>query len=569
LAKVSKHAKNKPVNRISNNKKKKIMLLADEALQALSMRNAVWVEQRCQQIFDLHPDHPEALNLLGMLASQRGQIDDAMALFSRASEQAPGEIRFRGNLAAMHMLRGEHQKALVLYREILKKSPHEMVALAGAGTALLHLGKYRLAVEYLEKARDRDPKNVHVLQHLGSALHKHDEHGKAEVVFDALLKIRPDHAVAHFARALLSMEGGHIEQGILQLRQAIRCNPTYAEAYKVLTDCKKIERDDEDFERIKTLYAASENKPDRLPLALAMAKCMEDQGDDEGAFKYLQEGNGLARKLAHYDASEEAAIMHEIRQVFSTPVAVKEQVETLPVTPIFIVGMPRSGSTLLEQMLRCHPQADGVGEVPYFYETMEAQGLLHDRRMQPDQMSSESLALVASQYCQMLQQKCRSDVTFIVDKNLTNFLYLGAIHAALPQAKIVHMRRNPMDCCLSMFRNDLQDSMFQYCYDLQELGDYYRMYQNMMEHWRNTLSADAWLESDYEALVASPKQTLGQILDYCGLPWDDACLQFQDADNHVQTASVLQVRQGVYQSSVEKWRRFGKQLAPLAERLQK
>jgi hypothetical protein len=233
-------------------------------------------------------------------------------------------------------------------------------------------------------------------------------------------------------------------------------------------------------------------------------------------------------------------------------------------TPIFIIGMPRCGSTLVEQILAAHPNVASKGECEFF-EKVLAEENATDKPLTFERITAftpEHWGSIGQRYLQRLKMNA-SEVTRVTDKSLTNIRLVGPIHYALPKARIIHIRRHPLDTCLSIYKNNLLGALHDYGRNLGQLGYYYRMYLRLMQHWRNILPAGTMYELDYENLINDQEGETRKLLDYCGLPWSDQCLSFQKAKNVVRTASVTQVRQPVYNSSLAAWKRYEKNLQPL------
>jgi tetratricopeptide (TPR) repeat protein len=305
---------------------------------------------------------------------------------------------------------------------------------------------------------------------------------------------------------------------------------------------------------------------DQLHLRFALAKAYEDAGDQEAAFAQLLEANRLKRGLMDYDERAMEDLFARIKATFTEERMNSRGARIAPAEgPIFIVGMMRSGSTLVEQILASHPQVFGAGELTLFKQAMSA---VIGRDAYPTKaadLSTEALRQLGLVYRESLQKEAPA-VRRITDKFLHNFLYCGLIALALPDARILHTRRDPVDTCLSCF-SKLFVGEHPYSYDLAELGRYYRAYDGLMAHWRQVLPAGMMLEVDYERVVDDLEGQARLILDFCGLPWDDAVLSFHQTARPVRTASALQVRQPIYKSAVGRWRPEEALLKPLLDAL--
>jgi hypothetical protein len=303
---------------------------------------------------------------------------------------------------------------------------------------------------------------------------------------------------------------------------------------------------------------------ERVGLHLALYKACADTGQDETAFSHLAAANMARRKAIPFDEQRANGRFQATRRVFDASLFARHAQAGSPSRlPIFVVGFPRSGTTMVEQILGSHPQVYGAGELT---DISEVEGSLS----RPGFPFPESLAdgtapdfrLLGESFVMRLAALAPG-AAHVVEKNLGNYRRLGLIHLILPQATIIHIRRDPMDTCFSCFENDFGDHLA-FSYDLGELARRYVLYREMMAHWRHVLPQGRMLEIDYEAIVGDLEGSVRRLLAHCGLPWDERCLNFHQTRRAVFTQSQAQVRQPLYASSVGRWRRFERQLAPLA-----
>jgi tetratricopeptide (TPR) repeat protein len=371
----------------------------------------------------------------------------------------------------------------------------------------------------------------------------------------AALVCQPDYGRAHNLAGLMLVERGDLAGATRCYRRALACerDPAY---YANLADLVRFRPGDGEIAAMERL-AAEPAAPDdeaRIPLHFALGKAYEDCGEEERAFQNYLEGNRRKRRSLAYDETGVLAAMARSEQAFSAEILARHQGEGDPSeVPVFILGMPRSGSTLIEQILASHPQVHGGDERPDFPELLEALG---DR-----DWHALGAAYVAR------SRALAPGAARITDKLPGNFRHAGAIHLALPNARIIHSRRDPGDTCLSCFTKLFRGEQA-YTYDLGELGRYYRAYARLMAHWRAVLPASVFLEVDYERLVADPETQTRRLLAHCGLDWHPACLDFHQTRRAVRTASAAQVRQPLYRRSVGRWRRYEALLAPLLAELE-
>ncbi|HEY8016978.1 MAG TPA: sulfotransferase, partial [Dongiaceae bacterium] len=369
------------------------------------------------------------------------------------------------------------------------------------------------------------------------------------------LVCQPDYSRAHNLAGLMMVEGGDLAGAERLYRRALVCerDPGF---YVNLADVTRFHAEDSEIEEMEILAAGADRLDDeaRISLHFALGKAYEDCGESGKAFHHYLEGNDRKRRAIPYDEQAVLAAMARTERDFSASFMEGEAGRGDPSElPIFILGMPRSGSTLIEQILASHPDVHGGDERPDFPELLDRYGDAGFRALGAAYVErSRALAPTAAR---------------ITDKLPGNFRHAGAIHLALPKARIIHSRRDPADTCLSCFTKLFRGEQA-YTYDLGELGRYYRVYDRLMAHWRAVLPGSVFLEVDYEELVAEPEAQTRRLLAHCGLAWDPACLAFHETRRAVRTASAVQVRQPLYQRSIGRWRLYGPLLVPLLSELE-
>jgi hypothetical protein len=302
---------------------------------------------------------------------------------------------------------------------------------------------------------------------------------------------------------------------------------------------------------------------DRTTLHFGLGKAMLDIGDSAQAFQHYDEANRLRRSTFTYDADASERWMEGVGEAFSAQLlAAKAGQGASSDLPVFVVGMPRSGTTLVEQVIASHPMARGAGELKRLHALVET---IEDFPGSVSDLTDSRLKALGEDYLAYVTPMAVGRAR-IVDKMPSNLIYCGVIRLILPQARIVHCRRDPVDTCLSCYTKLFAGEQ-SFTYDQRELGQYHRAYQALAAHWRDTLPASHFLEVDYEAIVADLEGQTRRILEFLGLPWDEACLRFHETQRPVRTASVNQVRQPLYATSVGRWRRHAEQLGPLLQAL--
>ena len=318
------------------------------------------------------------------------------------------------------------------------------------------------------------------------------------------------------------------------------------------------------------------SKTDRMQLDFALGKAYADLKDHDRSFRHLLAGNAAKRATIAYDEQAAFALFDRIESLFTPDlIAAKSGGGDPSPMPIFIIGMPRSGTTLVEQIIASHPVVYGAGELQNFNDVvLTVRGPDGNSLPYPEfvaALDAAALQQIGARYIALVRALAakyeRADTARITDKMPSNYYFAGLIHLALPNAKIIHTIRDPVDTCISCF-SKLFSAEQNHTYDLSELGRYYRRYERLMAHWRSVLPAGCILDVRYEDIVSDVEQQARRIIAYCGLPWTDRCLSFHETERPVRTASATQVRQPIYSSAVGRWRVYEQHLGPLLDALQ-
>ena len=489
----------------------------------------------CLSVLDRSPDNADALNLLGQISNREGNNSDAANYFLQALRARPGDANLNFRL----------------------------------GMTLGKLGNFDKAIDHLSTTVQQRPRHWRALNSLGLVLQFADRLDESLTYYRRSIAINPDHAGTYSNMADALKYKGHIDEAVKNYRIALRLDPEMYPTYHALAFCKNFDSGDKDIKTMERISAAPDvTGEDQMHIDYALAKAYEDTGNFDMSFSHLKQANRFKRSTFDFNVRDSVQILEKPVHLFGP-----DLIDQFPHsgctdnTPIFIVGMPRSGSTLVEQILSSHPDVHGAGEIHDFYKAME-QHQLNIFRPDFDQgmndLTAADLRDIGEQYTQRLQNYT-TDSPYVTDKFLQNFMLLGIIKLALPNARIIHCMRDPVDTCLSCYKQMFR-KFHLYSYDLTELGVYYRNYQALMQHWRTVLP-DSFLDFQYEDLVRDQRGQTEKLLDYCGLDWHDNCLNYHQNRRAVTTASDTQVRKSIYTGSVKRWKRFEKHLTPLLDAL--
>jgi tetratricopeptide (TPR) repeat protein len=531
--------------------------------------------QAYQEALTYRERYPEAYNNLGTLLQQQGKLDEAEHALRKAVQQNPGYIEAYGNLATIHIAKKDDIEALRVLGEALKIVPTHVQTLILTARTHLRRGALRFAEQASRLALRQDPDHGEALLLLGQVLHEVDKYEEALETLERAVKANPNspEALNFYGIALKSV--GRLDEARESILKALRGGSHIFGAYANLNDLLDFSEGDGArlFDEMDRIFKAARdpNTDPFLPLHFAYAKALEDHGEHERALQHYITGARLKRAQLNYDEAEVHGFFDSIRAAFPREIFKDRKFEGNPdARPVFIVGMPRSGSTLIEQIVSNHPDVYGAGEVKYLSVALSR---VRDRfpslpkfPHMMEEVTPAQLGILADHYLRLLTASSGA-ARRVTDKLLTNYFFVGLIHLLFPNAKIIHTQRDPVDTCLSGFTKLFKDDM-PHSYDLGELGRYYGKYRELMEHWHEVLPERVLQTAQYEQVVADTEKEAKGLIAFLGLSWDPKCLDFHKSDRPVKTASVAQVRKPIYKTAVKRWKKYGEGLKPLVDALE-
>ena len=531
-----------------------------------------------KRVLHMNPDHADAHNNLGVLLAQRGMMVDAMAHYDRALALNPNDVNAHNNLGIALAALGRIADAIARHEHALDLDPKNARAHYNLGLALTAQGRTDEAARRYRRAIVLQPDYADAHNNLGNLLSVQGNPAEAMAHYNRALMVNPRHAGAHHNLAsahnnlgVALKEQGSFEEAVEHLGRAIAIRPDYAEAHFNRAEIKTFQRNDADLAALEALARREDMPADKaLFIHFALGKALEDSGDYARAFEHLRQGNDLKRRLINYDEPEVFRFFRRISAVFTSSLMDRFQGGgDASRTPVFLVGMPRSGSSLIEQILASHPQVHGAGELAALEAASAAEFHPFGRRGPFPEgvpvLDGDALQRMAHAYIARLPTLAGGKIR-VVDKLPGNFFRIGLIRMILPNAKIIHTMRDPVDTCVSCYSKWFTSS-HDYSYNLAELGRYYSRYSELMDHWRSVLPCGAMLDVSYEDVVNDLEGQARRLIDYCGLAWDDRCLSFHKTSRPVKTASAVQVRRPLFRSSLQRWRRYEADLGPLLQEL--
>jgi tetratricopeptide (TPR) repeat protein len=517
-------------------------------------------------------------HLADLLLSQK-RLPEAETMYVQAVQLQPGYAPAWLQLGDCLFAQHRHQDAEISYREALRRDPDYAAAYIHLGIVQREQEQFTEAEQSYRHALRLKPESKEVHNNLGNVLRDLDQLAEAEACFHQALELDPTYTEAHNNLGLALKTAGRLEEARLALEKAIDIDPDFLEPMVGLGGLKTYRENDPHIALLeKHMASAHQMKPDaQIRFWFAIGKMYEDLQRYNESFSAYEKGNRLKFSTLTWEEEKEAAFIDRLKNIFT-----KEYFEKIkasgsienhqPVsdkTSIFILGMPRSGTTLLEQILSTHSGVFGAGELSTMSEVIARAMPDGEYRHFPDgsaDFTAEQWLQLGENYLQEVW-KLAPDASHITDKMPANFLYIGMIHLMFPNAKIIHAMRNPMDSSFSCYSRLFNKNNLAYSYDLDALGRYCNRYLALMEHWHAVLPAGTILDCRYEDMVEDTENQARRVLEYIGLPWDERCLDFHKNKRRVKTASQTQVQKPIYKSSVERWKNYEKHLGLLAERI--
>lgn len=513
--------------------------------------------------------NPAAAALAEALRCERdGNLDKAERIYRKILMREPGNVDALWRIGVVAIAGKQYVDAEVFLRRAVDLAPDFAQAWADLVVAQMELEKYDQAVVSAGRMVRMDPSGTMPHLFLANSLAMSGRHDEALAEYRFVTGRVPGHPVALSGMAHLLKTVGRQDESIAAYLECIRANPRHTEAWWGLANMKTYEFKSEEIEAMLRLLRDGDAKAGRasswltstpeVNICISLGVAFEQRGEYQRAFEFFARGNKRRRLDEPYDPYQTEQLHDRIIEVFNRDfLEGRSRCGNPDASAIFIVGLPRTGSTLIEQILASHRMVEGTHELPELGEL--AVGLsVHPgiRSQYPDgveKLDNAALYALGQEYI-VRTRKYRMAKPFFTDKNLGNFVHVGLLHLILPNAKIINVRRHPLDSCLGCYKQLFARGM-PFSYDLEELGEYYVQYQRLMDHWVAVLPGKV-LQVQYEDVVSELPSQVRRILDHCGLPWDDRCLRFHKTRRDVRTASSEQVRQPIYRSSIGLWRHY-------------
>ena len=491
-------------------------------------------EHIAREFLKTAPHHPDAMMILAEVGQQLGALDEALTLYQAITRLTPQNLM--AHFKCIQLLRklNDYEGALAHAEELQASYPDDPQCISVYAIELMQVGRYHEAVEQ----------------------------------FDRVIDLLPQDPTAYVSKAHALKTLGEQAQAVDAYRRALKINPNHGEAWYSLANLKTVKFDDDDIAQMQTAVASTKplSTVDQTYLNFALGKAFEDVKQYEASFNHYNHGNQLKKSQSRYSSEQLADEFLATKRVFSDDWFSNQQKAGCEAPdPIFVVGLPRAGSTLIEQILSSHSQIDGTLELPNVLATV------HQLRLEPEGYPKCLTTLDSSRYKALGQAYIdntrvhRSGAPLFVDKMPNNFRHIGLIKLMLPNAKIIDARRNPMDCCFSGFKQLFAEGQ-EFSYSLNDLGAYYREYVELMEFWHQQFPGEI-LQLNHEDLIDDFEPQVRRLLNYCGVAEEEGCYSFHTTQRAVRTASSEQVRKPINRSGMDRWKPYEPWLTPLVDEL--
>ena len=522
-------------------------------------------EQILKTLLEINPTQVSCLCLMGRVQRRSQQYAEATRYLNAAQAVAPSAPPVMHELARLATDQGDLKAAISYLKNLTQLKPMVGDNWFDLGYVLERSGRWSEAIDALRRAIQLGDTIIEeTYTHLGSVLAQDGQEAAARENYLKALELDPEHAPAMYGLGMVLTAFGEFEEAGQWFRQAARRDPNLVEVYQQLAAIRRFESaDDPDIELMTQLLAEpARDDLSREKLHYALGKTFDDCGEHDRAFEHIGEANRLKRdRKGAFDLESHQDLVGRVistfdREFFDGFGPRGSQSEQ----PVFIVGMPRSGTSLVEQILASHPRMNGAGELRFIEQASRTRVGVY-----PDLVSTldtPALEAAAEEYLRHLRER-GGNIRHITDKYPANFLHIGFIRLLFPKARIIHCRRNAVDTCLSIYFQDFATANL-YANRLEDIGNYYQCYQRLMEHWAD-LGNDRLLAVDYEDLTTDLEDQVRTMVEWLGLEWHPACLDYTSNKRAVSTLSRWQVRQPVYRSSVGRWRRYENHLGALLE----
>ena len=495
------------------------------------------------------PKHNFAWKILFIALKKTGKISESLTSCKKIVEITPQDAIAHYNLGNTYRELAKFSKAEESYKKAISLKKNFSEAYYNLGIVLKNNSKLEDAEKCYKQAIHLKPDFAEAYNNLGTVLENLGKLNESEINYRKAIALKPNFPETYNNLGTNLEQQGKLNDAKKYFEKAILINPGFANAHRQLSLIKKFDKYDDHFDLIQKLYLDKNISDQNLcHVNFSLAKIHEDLENYEKAFKHFKEGNHIQKKIIKYNIDKDVQLFDQIKLNFKKKNATKIQLINNDITPIFIIGMPRSGTTLVEQIISSHSKVTGLGELPFVsqFGFSIVKGL--------SEYSKDSISKFRDNYLEKLRRLTNGNL-HISDKMPQNFLYIDLIVASFPEAKILHVKRNPAAVCWANYKQWFRSKDLGYSYSIDDIIEYHRLYEDLMKFW-NKHFKNIIYEVDYEALTINYEDEIKKLIKYLGLDWEEACLSPEENDRNVSTASNIQIRNKIFKGSSQKWKKY-------------
>ncbi len=556
---------------MAENNNEEILLLKKEVNYAVKLLTNGQINEALKIVEVLikkSPNVPLLYNIRGVCYQTIKELGNAIDDFSQATILKSDYAEAYCNLGVTYQEKGDLVSAVNAYKNAIDNDNNYPTAHNNLGKIFLASGEIDSSIEHLECAITLKSDFADAHNNLGSAFLRINKLNDAIKSYKKAIALKPDFAVANNNLGIAYLRTGDPKLASKFFENAITITPGYATAHHNLSGVKVYKEKDKQVSLIESLLIENNlSQKERIYLNFALAKAYEDLGNHEELFKHLNEGNRIRKKEMSNSIADSEEHNELIKLFFNSNNINNIKLtyrDSLPIRPIFIVGMPRSGTSLVEQIISSHHEVYGAGEVNNFHNIIMP--IIEKHAVNENyNLKNDEFALIRKQYSNSLERFYANEKV-ITDKWILNFKTIGFILSAFPESKIVHLKRDARATCWSIYKHYFSDEGNRWAYDYQDLARFYKSYVGLMDYWHNLFPGKIY-DISYEDLTSNQEKETRNLLKYCDLDWDENCLNFYTNTRAVKTASAVQVRNKMYQGSSDVWRQYSEHLKPLLDAL--
>lgn len=523
----------------------------DTLLKQYQANNYIKAEEYALSLIKKFPNHDFAWKILSIVLKKAGKISESLTASEKLVEITPQDALAHYNLGNTYRELTKFSKAEESYKKAISFKPDLFQAYYNLGIVSKNNYKLEEAEKYYRQAVHLNPNFAEACNNLGTVLDNLSKLDEAEIYYKKAIALKPDFAEAYNNLGTNLEQQGKLNEAQTMYEKAILINPGLTNAHRQLSLIKKFDNYDEHFQQMQKIYLDKNiSSEQRCHINFALAKIYEDLENFKKSYQHFSEGNKIKKELLKYNIKNDIELFNQIKLNFqkieqNTPKIFKNE---NALKPIFIIGMPRSGTTLVEQIISSHSMVTGLGELPFVLQFgyQVTTGLLDS--------SEESLTKFRNDYLEKLES-LRDKNLIITDKMPQNFLYVGLITACFPEAKILHVKRDPAAVCWANYKQWFKSENLGYSYSLEDIVEYYKLYNDLMEFWNKALKNKIY-EVDYETLTINQESEIKKLIKYLELNWEESCLSPEKNERNVSTASNIQIRNKIFKGSSQKWKKY-------------